>query len=114
MLDTLCYNTQGYDTQGEDMVTLHIEHQITDLATWLAAFGRFADARQKAGVRAHRVYQPVDDDKYIVIDLDFDTIEEAGRFKRFLETSVWSSQDASPGLASAPQARVQQLVETEE
>ena len=95
------------------MVTLHIEHPISDLATWLAAFGRFSEARQIGGVRAHRVYQPVNDDKYIVIDLDFDTIDEAGRFKQFLETNVWSSQDASPGLAGVPQARVQQLVETE-
>jgi hypothetical protein len=72
----------------------------------LTAFGRFAEARQKGGVRAHRIYQPVDDDKYILIDLDFDTIEEAGRFKKFLELNVWSSPEASPGLAGSPQARV--------
>ncbi len=67
------------------MATLHIEHSISDLETWLTAFGKFAEARQKGGVRTHRIYQPVDDDKYIVIELDFDTIDEAERFrKRFL------------------------------
>ena len=47
------------------MATLHIEHPITDLQTWLGAFARFEDARRKAGVRAQRVCQPVDDEKYI-------------------------------------------------
>ena len=95
------------------MATLHIEHPISDLKTWLTAFGRFAEARQKGGVRAHRVYQPFDDDKYIVIDLDFDTVDEAARFKSFLELNVWSSREASPGLAGTPQARVLERIAQE-
>ena len=92
------------------MATLHIEHPISDLNTWLTAFGRFAEARQKAGVRAHHIYQPSDDDKYIVVTLDFDTAEQAARFKSFLEQNVWSSPEASPGLAGVPQARVLESV----
>ena len=88
------------------MATLHIEHPINDLNTWLMAFRKFAEARQKAGVRAYRIYQPVSDDNYILIDLDFDTVEQAEQFKRFLEVNVWSSPAASPGLAGSPQARV--------
>jgi hypothetical protein len=76
------------------MATLHIEHPIHDLNTWLMAFGRFAEARQKGGVRAHRIYQPIADDKYILIELDFDTIDQAEQFKRFLEVNVWSSPTA--------------------
>jgi len=95
------------------MATLHIEHPISDLSTWLTAFGRFAEARQKGGVRAHRIYQPVDDDTYILIDLDFDTADAAERFKRFLEVNVWSSREASPGLAGTPQARVLKRVVSE-
>lgn len=93
--------------------TLHIEHPISDLKTWLEAFGKFAEARQKGGVRAHRIYKPLEDDKYIVIDLDFDTIDEAERFNRFLELNVWSSRQASPGLAGKPQIRVLERVEPE-
>lgn len=88
------------------MPTLHIEHPITDLETWLGAFRRFEDARAKAGVRAQRVHQPVDDDRYIYVELDFDDVEAAEAFKRFLETRVWSSGDASPALAGTPRARV--------
>jgi hypothetical protein len=88
------------------MATLHIEHPISDLKTWLTAFAKFAEARQKAGVRAERVYQPIEDSKYIVLDLDFDAVDDAVQFKNFLESNVWSSRAASPGLAGAPRARV--------
>jgi hypothetical protein len=88
------------------MATLHIEHPITDLETWLGAFTKFEQARQKAGVRAQRVSQPVDDDKYIYVALDFDSVEEATGFKKFLETTVWANADASPALDGKPKARV--------
>ena len=88
------------------MATLHIEHPITDLETWLGAFTRFAEARERTGVRSQRVHQPVDDDKYIYVSLDFDTVEQAAAFKGFLETNVWSSVEASPGLDGTPRARV--------
>lgn len=88
------------------MATLHIEHPITDLETWLSAFNRFEEARKKAGVRAQRIHQPVDDDKYIYVTLDFDSVEEAVSFKRFLETTVWTSAEASPALSGSPRARV--------
>ena len=88
------------------MATLHIEHPISDLQTWLGAFTRFEEARKTAGVRAQRVRQPVDDDKYIYVTLDFDSVEEAAAFKGFLETNVWASADASPALVGTPTARV--------
>lgn len=88
------------------MATLHIEHPITDLDTWLEAFNRFAEARQNAGVRSQRVRQPVDDAAYIVVDLDFDDAESARGFQEFLEGVVWQSKDLSPGLDGVPTARV--------
>jgi hypothetical protein len=88
------------------MPTLHLEHPISDLDTWLGAFGRFAEARRGAGVTAERIHQPVDDDGYIVVQLDFATVEAAQEFKNFLETVVWQSRDLSPGLAGTPAARV--------
>jgi hypothetical protein len=92
------------------MATLQIEHPISDLPTWLAAFDGFADARREAGVLAQRVQQPVDDDKYIVVDLEFETIDDAAKFKEFLETVIWQSRDLSPGLAGTPRARILQGV----
>jgi hypothetical protein len=94
------------------MATLHIEHPISDLATWLGAFSRFREARQGAGVRAERVLQPVDDDKYIYVSLEFASVEQAAAFQNFLEKNVWTSREASPGLAGTPRARVLTDVDT--
>jgi hypothetical protein len=88
------------------VATLHIEHPISDLQTWLGAFNNFEEARNRAGVRSQRVHQPVDDDKYIYVTLDFDTVEAATAFKSFLERTIWASGEASPALAGTPKARV--------
>ncbi|MCW2548778.1 MAG: Antibiotic biosynthesis monooxygenase [Mycobacterium sp.] len=88
------------------MTTLHIEHPITDLDTWLTAFNRFADARKGAGVRSQRIFQPTDDKSYIYVQLEFDDVTAAESFKGFLETVVWASPDNSPGLDGTPRARI--------
>lgn len=89
---------------------LHIEHPISDLATWTAAFSGFADRRREAGVLAERVLQPEDDAGYIVVDLDFADVDHAHAFRTFLEQRVWADPSSSPGLRGTPVARV--LVET--
>jgi hypothetical protein len=88
------------------VATLHIEHRITDFDTWASAFNRFADVRRNAGVRAQRVQQPVDDPGYVVIDLDFDTTEEAQAFLGFLNAKVWGVRENSPALAGTPETMV--------
>ncbi len=88
------------------MPTLHIEHAIVDFELWNTAFERFAQHRTDAGVRRHRIHQPVDDPKYVVIDLDFDTTEEAQRFLNFLQTKVWTSTANAPALVGQPQTKI--------
>jgi hypothetical protein len=90
------------------MATLHIEHPITEFDIWRAAFGRFSGARAEGGVTGVRVYRPVDDEKYVVIDLDFATVEKAERFQQFLRTRIWSSPNNAPGLAGSPVTRILQ------
>ena len=88
------------------MATLHIEHAITDFETWSDAFARFGEARTNAGVTSHRVQRPIDDPKYVVIDLDFETNEQAQRFLSFLKNNIWSNKANSPALAGAPQTMI--------
>jgi len=88
------------------MPTLLIEHAVNDFETWRTAFGRFADRRKQGGVLRERIVQPVDDPRYVIIDLEFASLEEARRFKMFLETQVWSTPANSPALVGTPQARI--------
>jgi hypothetical protein len=88
------------------MPILHIEHEISDLTTWLEAFKRFAPAREQAGVQQTQVFQPSDDPNYIVVNLRFESIDAASNFRTFLQNVIWQSPEASPALVGAPSARV--------
>jgi hypothetical protein len=71
-------------------------------------------------VRRYRVFRPVDDPKYVIIDLDFDGATEAQAFLESLR-KVWSRVDLSPGLLreagvpkTSPRATIVEEVESEE
>lgn len=88
------------------MAVLHIEHPISDFTVWAAAFTGFADRRRQGGVRGERVSRPIDDEHYIVIDLDLDSADQASRFLEFLSTEVWANPQRSPALAGSPSTRI--------
>jgi hypothetical protein len=93
------------------MPSLHIEHPITDLATWTTAFNAFAEARQHAGVTGEQIRHPVGDENFVVVDLEFDSIDQAEVFLEFLRTQVWAVPENSPGLVGNPDAKVLEVVE---
>ena len=93
------------------MITLRIEHAISDYDTWRGAFGRAAPFREQAGVRAYRIQRPVDDPNYLMIDLDFDDEAGAEALLTILRERIWASPDNSPGLAGRPSARIVDTVE---
>lgn len=94
------------------MTTLHIEHRITDLDTWVSAFDRFAEVRRDAGVTAATVRHLHDDERSIVVDLEFDTEDGARAFLGFLEEHVWAVPANSPALVGSPEARLLDRVVT--
>ena len=96
------------------MITLRIEHAISEYATWKDAFDRFSARRTQAGVRRHRIFQPVDDPAYVMLDLDFDEVRAAEGFLAFLQRDVWQSSQASPALVGSPQARIIATMESQE
>jgi hypothetical protein len=80
------------------MCTLKIEHAIRDFETWKGAFDRDPVGRKAAGVRRHRVFRPLEDPRFVIIDLDFDTADAARTFLAALQ-KVWQRPELSPGLA---------------
>lgn len=88
------------------MTTLHIEHPITDYQQWKAAFDRAEPLRTDGGVVAHRVSQPIDDDRYIVVQLDFDDAGRANAFLDLLRTRIWTDPARAPGLGGTPRTMI--------
>jgi hypothetical protein len=48
----------------------------------------------------------VDEANYVVLDLDFDTVDQAQTFLEFLQNNVWTSSANSPALAGRPHTRI--------
>lgn len=92
------------------MPILQIEHGVRDYAAWKSAFDDDPVGREAGGVRSYRIMRPDDDPRYVIVDLDFATIEEAEAFQKKLR-QLWGDVDARLGLES-PRARIVDVVES--
>lgn len=54
------------------MYILRIEHPVPDFEAWKKAFDSDPVGRTKAGVLRYTVSRPVEDERYVLIDLEFD------------------------------------------
>lgn len=86
------------------MPVLLVQHDITDLETWLDTYAKYAEAREQRGVTEAHIFQPHDNPKSIVVIHFFDTIEAAENFRTFLRDDVWTSIGAARGMGSEPHA----------
>lgn len=59
------------------MITLRIEHKISNYDEWKKAFDSDPINRKKSGVKRYRIYRPADDEKFVIIELDFDQPDQA-------------------------------------
>ena len=91
------------------MSILRIEHPVADYTSWKEAFDTDPAGRERSGVRSYRVMRPVDDERYVLIDLEFDSPEEADSLLTAMR-DVWSRVTGS--LISDPRARIVESVET--
>ena len=92
------------------MYTLQIEHGIKDFDLWKAAFDRDPADRAGSGVTGHRISRPVDDPRYVVVELDFGQPGQAEAFLAKLHATVWNSPDVAPALLGAPKTRILESV----
>jgi hypothetical protein len=55
------------------MYMLRIEHPVADYERWKQVFDSDPVGREKSGVRRYQILRPIDDPRYVMIDLEFDT-----------------------------------------
>jgi hypothetical protein len=91
------------------MILLHIEHAVPDFDRWKAAFDSDPVGRQVSGVRRYRIVQPVNDPNYAIIDLEFDTLQQAESLLAAMQ-QVWKRVGGT--LMQNPQWRLSEVVET--
>ncbi|MBI3964433.1 MAG: hypothetical protein HY329_02270 [Chloroflexi bacterium] len=93
------------------MPTLRIEHQVPTYDGWKQAFDSDPVGRERSGVRRYSIMRGIDDPNYVLIDLEFDSREEAEALLAAMR-QVWSRVQGSVILE--PHARIVETVETKE
>lgn len=93
------------------MPVVRIEHSVPDFAAWKQAFDQDPADRQASGVRRYTILRAADDPNHVMIDLAFDTLDDAEAFLRSMER-IW----AGPGKAvmQGPRWRIADIVEAKE
>ncbi|MGK2863789.1 MAG: hypothetical protein ACSLE0_17785 [Chitinophagaceae bacterium] len=59
------------------MTILQIEHQVANYDGWKKAFEADPISRKNSGVKKYRIYRPTDNLNYVIVDLEFDNLENA-------------------------------------
>lgn len=93
------------------MSILRIEHAVPDYEAWKQAFDNDPVSRKEGGVRSHQVLRTIADPNYVMIDLEFDTPEDAEAFLSELR-ALWSRVEGT--IMTSPQARIVETVETQQ
>jgi hypothetical protein len=93
------------------MFILRIEHPVPDFDGWKKAFDSDPVGRKKMGVRRYRIFTAVDNPKYVMIDLEFDTANQAEALLAAMR-AVWGRVEGK--IMTNPQARIVEIVESKE
>ena len=93
------------------MHILRIEHQVPDFDGWKEAFDSDPMGRKQSGVRRYQVLRPIDDPNYVMIDLEFDSSNEAEAFRVALQ-GLWRRVEGE--VMENPRARIVEAVQSKE
>jgi uncharacterized SAM-binding protein YcdF (DUF218 family) len=80
--------THEHGEEGAGMPILRIQHFVPTFDDWKRAFDSDPIDRKGGGVRRYAISRAVDDPNFVMIDLEFDTVEEAAEFHRKLR-QLW-------------------------
>lgn len=93
------------------MVVLQIEHKISNFEGWKKAFDSDPINRKKSGVGRYSIYRPANDPNYVIIDLEFDKLEQAEGALAALR-NLWTKVEGK--IMLDPQTRIIELMESAE
>ena len=93
------------------MITLRIEHKIANYDGWKKSFDSDPINRKKFGVKHYRIFRPTDDLNFVIIDLDFDNLNDANATLTALQ-NMWTKVEGT--LIFRPQIKILNVVEVKE
>lgn len=93
------------------MITLRIEHRIASYEGWKKAFDSDPINRKQSGVKRYRIFRPADDDLFVIIDLDFENLDQAKATEAALQ-KMFGNIDGK--IIFGPQTKILNIAEVSE
>ena len=93
------------------MPILQIEHKVPNYEGWKKAFDSDPIDRKKSGVKRYRIYRSNDDPDYVVVDLEFDTVENTHAALAALK-NLWNKVEGT--VMVSPQSRILDMVDSKD
>lgn len=93
------------------MTILRIEHPVPHYDGWKKAFDADPINRKRSAVARYRIYRLVENPNYVVVDLEFNNLQDAEAMLASLR-KLWEKVEGS--VMTGPQARILDIVETVE
>lgn len=93
------------------MHVLRIEHPVPEFDAWKEAFDKNPLGRRRSGVRRYRVMRPIGNPSYVMIDLEFDRVEDAEAMLASLR-QLWGEVEGT--LMTTANSRIVEVVESVE
>ena len=91
------------------MHTLQIEHEVPNYEGWKKAFNSDPINRKLSGVKSYRIYQPKDNSKLVIVELDFENIDQLNTTFQALQI-LWNKVQGS--VMSNPKTKIFEIVES--
>ena len=91
------------------MIILQIEHPVADYNSWKKAFDIDPVNRKQSGVKRHRIFRQTDNPNYVIIELEFDKLDEAKKLLAALQ-GIWKQIEGK--IITGPKARIMEVVES--
>ena len=91
------------------MIVLQIEHPVPDYNSWKKTFDSDPVNRRRAGVKRYRIFRQADDPNYVIIELEFDNMQQAETMLSALQ-QLWKQVEGK--IITGPKARIIYEVES--
>ncbi len=91
------------------MYILQIEHPVPNYEGWEKAFDSDPVNRKQSGVRRYKISRKIDDPNYVIVDLEFDNLNDAEACHEKLR-NLWNRVEGT--VMNNPQSRIIEVIDS--
>lgn len=93
------------------MYILQIEHEVPNYDGWKKAFDSDPINRKQSGVKSYRIYRPIANANLVIVELDFENIDQLNTTLQALQ-NLWNKVQGT--VIAKAKTKILEIVESKE